>query len=123
MEGEPSDDRIRLAEPMAALSLATDLGLGRPLEYELGVCLGALELAERVGCPPEECSEVYYVALLAHVGCTSAAGHLASWAGGDDIHFQQSAQVLGPMSEPAEDVRHLVRRLPTTGLCTSASAW
>ena len=35
---------------MAALSLATDLGLGQPLEHELGVCLSALELADRLGC-------------------------------------------------------------------------
>jgi hypothetical protein len=50
-------DRIRLAELMAALSLATDLGLGRPLEHELGVCLAALELADRLGCSPEERSD------------------------------------------------------------------
>ena len=95
---------------MAALSLATDLGLGQPLEHELGVCLSALELADRLGCGEEECSDVYYVALLAHVGCTAAAPHFASWVGGDEIHFQRGAQVLGPASEPSEDVRYLVRR-------------
>jgi HD-GYP domain-containing protein (c-di-GMP phosphodiesterase class II) len=105
------DDRIRLAELMAALSLATDLGLGQPLEHELGVCLSALELAERLGCDPEERSDVFYVALLAHAGCTAAAPYFASWVGGDEIHFQRGAQVLGPASEPAEDVRYLVRRL------------
>jgi HD-GYP domain-containing protein (c-di-GMP phosphodiesterase class II) len=105
------DDRIRLAELMAALSLATDLGLGQPLEYELGVCLSALELADRLGCTPEECSDVYYVALLAHVGCTAAAPDFASWVGGDEIHFQSGVQVLGPASEPSEDMRYLVRRL------------
>jgi len=106
----PTGDRIRLAELMAALSLATDLGLGRPLERELGICLSALELADRLGCPPETRADVYYVALVAHIGCTAAARHLASWVGGDDIHFQSSAQLLGPMSEPAEDLRFFVRR-------------
>ena len=67
------DGQIRLAELMAALSLATDLGLGRPLEYELGVCLSALELADRLGCSSEERSDVYYLALLIHLGCTAAA--------------------------------------------------
>jgi HD-GYP domain-containing protein (c-di-GMP phosphodiesterase class II) len=105
------DDQIRLAEPIAALSLATDLGLGQPLEHELGVCLAALELAERLGCSAEERSDVYYVALLAHVGCTAAAPYIASWVGGDEIRFQRGAQVLGPASEPSEDVPHLVRRL------------
>ena len=106
-----ADDEIRLAELIAALSLATDLGLGQPLEHELGVCLSALELAERLGCAPEERSDVYYVALLAHVGCTAAAPYFAGWVGGDEIHFQSGVQVLGPASAPAEDIRYLVRRL------------
>ncbi|HET8754650.1 MAG TPA: HD domain-containing phosphohydrolase [Solirubrobacteraceae bacterium] len=96
---------------MASLSLATDLGLGRSLEHELGVCLSALELAERLGCGADERSAVYYVALLAHVGCTAAASHFAGWAGGDDIRFQSGAQALGPAAEPAEAIRYLVRRL------------
>jgi len=111
VQGSPSDDRIRLAEPMAALSLATDLGLGRPLEHELGVCLAALELADRLGCDAAERSEVYYVALLAHVGCTGAAPYFASWAGGDEIHFQSAMLGLGIASEPVEDLRHLARHL------------
>ncbi len=111
MQAVGSDDQIRLAEVMASLSLATDLGLGQPLEHELGVCLSALELANRLGCSAVECSEVYYVALLAHIGCTAAAPYFASWVGGDEIHFQSGVQVLGPASEPAEDIRYLVRRL------------
>ena len=111
MGAAPGDDRIRLAELMAALSLATDLGLGQPLEHELGVCLAALELANGLGCSPEERSEVYYVALLVHVGCTAAAPYFASWVGGDEIRFQSGVQVLGPASEPSEDLRYLVRRL------------
>ena len=111
MQSVGSDDQIRLAEVMASLSLATDLGLGQPLERELGVCLSALGLADRLGCSADECSEVYYVALLAHIGCTAAAAYFASWVGGDEIHFQSGVQVLGPASEPAEDIRYLVRRL------------
>ncbi|MDP9188408.1 MAG: HD domain-containing protein [Actinomycetota bacterium] len=111
MEWVRADDGIRLAELMAALSLATDLGLGRPLEHELGICLAALELAERLGCSVDESSDVYYVALLAHVGCTGAASYLAGWVGGDEIHFQSGVQVLGPASEPSEDLRYLVRHL------------
>jgi len=111
MAAAPSDGQIRLAELMAALSLATDLGLGRPLEHELGVCLSALELADRVGCTPEERSDVYYVALLVHLGCTAAASDFASWVGGDEIHFHRGAHILGPASEPSENVRYLARWL------------
>ena len=111
MDAPRPESHIRLAELMAALSLATDFGLGRPLEQELGVCLSALELADRLGCSAEERSEVYYVALLAHVGCTAAAPYLASWVGGDEIHFQSTGQVLGPASQPLEDLAFMVRRL------------
>ena len=107
----PADGQIRLAELMAALSLATDLGLGRPLEHELGVCLSAVELADRLGCSPEERSDVYYVALLVHLGCTAAASDFASWVGGDEIHFHRGAYILGPASEPTDAVSFLVRRL------------
>ena len=80
---------------MAALSLATDLGLGRPLEHELGVCLAALELAERLGCAAEERSDVYYVALLAHVGCTGAAPTSRAGSAATTSTSSAGAQVLG----------------------------
>jgi HD-GYP domain-containing protein (c-di-GMP phosphodiesterase class II) len=111
VEAAGPDDQIRPAEVMASLSLATDLGLGRPLEHELGVCLSALELADRLGCSADERADVYYVALLVHVGCTAAAPYFARWVGGDEIRFQSGVQVLGPASEPTEDIRYLVRRL------------
>ena len=110
MDGARSAGSLRLAELMAALSLATDLGLGQPLQHEVGVCLASLELADRLGCSEEERSDVYYVALVAHVGCTGAAAFFAGWAGGDDIHFQRGAQTLGAVSEPSEDLRYFLRR-------------
>lgn len=53
---------------MAALSPATDLGMGQLLEHELGVCLAALELADRLECSAEERSQASYVALLMNLG-------------------------------------------------------
>jgi hypothetical protein len=128
MDAGRPDDHIRLGELMAALSVATDLGLGQPVEHELEVCLSAVELAERLGCTPAESSDVYYVALLAHVGCTAAAPYFASWVGGDEVHFQSSVQDLGPAAEPSEDMRYLGRRfaddrpLPE-GPASSPSSW
>jgi HD-GYP domain-containing protein (c-di-GMP phosphodiesterase class II) len=105
------DDPVRLAELIAALSLATDLGVGQPLEHELGVCLAALEVADRLGCSTEERSETYYIAMLAHVGCTATAPYIARWVGGDEINFQRGATLLGPASEPSEDLAYLIRRV------------
>src|SRR6266851_5169728 len=57
-------DGLRLAELLAALSLATDLGMGQPLEEALRTCLIALSLGDRLGLQPDDLSDVYYVALL-----------------------------------------------------------
>src|SRR5260370_7237485 len=65
--------RLRLAELMAALSLATDLGMGQPLEQALRTCLIAIELAERMGLAQDEISDVFYVSLLRFLGRTADA--------------------------------------------------
>src|SRR3954447_15268849 len=73
--------RLRLAELIAALSLATDLGLGMPQEHVLRECRIALGLAERVDVDDDERAAVYYVALLAWVGCTADSHELAAQFG------------------------------------------
>ena len=60
---------IRLAELMSALSLATDLGMGQPLEYALCVCVLSVRLGEALGLVESDLREVYYLALLRHIGC------------------------------------------------------
>jgi hypothetical protein len=66
------------------LSLAIDLGLGLPMEHALRSCLIALRLAERAGLDEAERAVVYYVGLLAWVGCHADAYEQAAWFG-DDI--------------------------------------
>jgi HD-GYP domain-containing protein (c-di-GMP phosphodiesterase class II) len=75
---------VRLAELVAALSLAVDLGLGQPMEHLLRSCLIAVRLADRVGLGENERAVVYYVALLGWVGCHADAHEQAAWFG-DDI--------------------------------------
>ena len=100
--------RLRLAELMAALSLATDLGMGQPLEQALRTCLLAIELAARMGLAKDEISEVFYVALLRFIGCTVDAHELAEIFGGDDIASRRaSALVVG--GSPVEIGRELLK--------------
>src|SRR5918997_3925305 len=82
--------RLRLAELIAALSLATDLGLGFPQEHVLRQCRIALGLGERVGVDEAERAAVYYVAMLAWVGCTADSYELAAHFG-DEIAFRADA--------------------------------
>jgi HD-GYP domain-containing protein (c-di-GMP phosphodiesterase class II) len=75
---------IRAAEVVAALSLATDLGTGQPLEHALRTAAIAVRLGELAGASARELADAYYVALLHSAGCTWD-GHEATLAYGDDI--------------------------------------
>lgn len=78
---------VRLAELIAALSLATDLGLGEPMEHVLRSCLISMRLGERIGLTDAERGEVYYVSLLAWVGCMSDSTEMSALFG-DDIAWR-----------------------------------
>ncbi|WP_195908068.1 HD domain-containing phosphohydrolase [Nostocoides sp. HKS02] len=89
----------RLAELVAALSLATDLGMGQPMEQGLRTCLVAVALADLAGADAEMLAEVYYAALLRFLGCTADAHDTAVSVGGDDIALRRAiAPVLGGSS-------------------------
>ena len=79
--------QVRLAEVVGALSLATDVGMGSPLELGLGTCLVARRLADELGCTPAEQRRVYWVALLRHIGCTAGSHEFAALVG-DEIEFR-----------------------------------
>ena len=100
----------RLAELAVALSLATDLGTGQPLEQGLRTCWLSLKVAEALGLEAATRSGVYHVALLRFLGCTSDASEAAALAGGDDMAFNA---LFGPMlnAQPGEGLRFLVRHL------------
>jgi HD-GYP domain-containing protein (c-di-GMP phosphodiesterase class II) len=75
----------RLAEVLATLSLAADLGLGQSTEHMLRQSLIALRLAERLGLGDDEQTVVYYGSLLAWVGCHVDAYEQAKWFGDDTV--------------------------------------
>src|SRR5262245_44179705 len=75
---------LRLAELLASVSLATDLGTGQPAGHALRTCTVGAALAEEMGCGPEEIRTVHQFALLRFLGCTSDAAETAALVGGDD---------------------------------------
>ena len=82
-EASPAGERVRAAEVIAALSLATDFGIGVPLEHGLHSTLIAMRLGERLGVDAETASQTYYACLLFYVGCTANAD-IAAEIFGDD---------------------------------------
>ncbi len=96
---------LRLAELIASLSLATDLGLGLPMEHALRTCLIAMRLAECAGLDESRRVVVYYVGLLASVGCHANAHEQAALFG-DDIAFKADVY----MAEAGPEMRDVVMR-------------
>ncbi len=125
---EPASERVRLAELIAALSLATDLGIGVPLEHGLHSTLLAMRLADRLGVDAHSATQTYFACQLFYVGCTADADVAAELFGGDDAltthgtpnRFGSRAQaaagilraIAPPGSPPTVRARQLARGLP-----------
>lgn len=97
---ERAEQPIRAAELVAALSVATDLGTGQPLEHAIRTAVLAVRLGELAGASAEDLADTYYVALLHASGCTSN-GHEASQLFGDDIAHRAAFYLVDP-TNPAE---------------------
>jgi HD-GYP domain-containing protein (c-di-GMP phosphodiesterase class II) len=121
-------ERIRAAEVIAALSLATDLGIGVPLEYGLHSTLLAMRLADRLKVDAQTATQTYYACQLFYVGCTANADIAAELFGADDAlttyatgsRFGSRAEmtagllraVAPPGGAPIVRAGQLARRLP-----------
>lgn len=114
--GDVQDTGVRLAEFVASLSLATDLGLGLPQEHLLRQTLVALRLASMEGFSDEELGVVYYVSLLAWVGCIADSHEMARWFG-DDVRLRADSYAVDKVGMPMAlfMLRHLDSGRPWTG--------
>ncbi len=111
-----------LAELLGVLSLATDLGMGQPMEHMLRQCLIALRLSERMGLDESARGVVYYTSLLAWVGCNVDAYEQAKWFGDEPLGSQDSrwspAALVATRRSPPGCAG---RRVPDRAGCHSAS--
>src|SRR5436309_1990005 len=89
------EQSIRAAELVGALSLATDLGTGQPLEHALRTAVLAVRLGELAGASDAELADTYYVALLHGSGCTSNS-HEATQLFGEDIMHRAAFFLIDP---------------------------
>jgi HD-GYP domain-containing protein (c-di-GMP phosphodiesterase class II) len=125
---EPStgQERVRTAELVAALCLATDLAMGFPFEHGLHATQVAARLGDRLGIDAETASDTYYACLLSYCGCTADAEIAAEIFGGDlSAHFvpvlfgsqrEMMAGILRALAPPDRPASaraiEIVRRLP-----------
>lgn len=104
------ENSLRLAELLAAVSLATDLSHDVPAESALRDALLAVELARLAGWSDADVSDVYYLALLYHMGCTGAIAAQSRLGGGDDINVRHWMSEVDYADRP-ELMRIVVTRL------------
>src|SRR5437899_167184 len=81
MRSRTGDSGVHLAELMAALSIATDLGMGQPLDSALCSCVVAMRLGEALGLDDDTLRDVYYQALLRYIGCNADTYAMAALFG------------------------------------------
>ncbi len=115
--GDPHDQGgsgVRLAELVAAFSLATDLGFGQPMEHVLRSWLIAARMSERIELEVDARSSLYYVITLAMVGCVAETPELAQWFG-DDIAFRRDGYGVDLVGLPKQAfaMRHVALGSPS----------
>jgi hypothetical protein len=93
--GEFADAPPRRAELVAALSLATDLGTGQPLNHALRTCTLATHFGGEIGLNQAELGVVYYVALLRGAGCVADSTEVAARFG-DEIAANTAISQIDP---------------------------
>src|SRR5215208_2371305 len=95
MRPRATNSGVRLAELMAALSIATDLGMGQPLETALCTCVVAMRLGEALNLDADTLHDVYYQALLRYIGC-NADTHTLAAVFGDDVALRRDFAPVDP---------------------------
>jgi HD-GYP domain-containing protein (c-di-GMP phosphodiesterase class II) len=99
MRSRVADSGVRLAELMAALSIATDLGMGQPLESALRSCVVAMRLGEALNLDGDTLRDVFYQALLRYIGCNAETYALAALMG-DELALRRDFAAVDPGRPP-----------------------
>lgn len=99
---------VRVAELMACLSVATDLGMGRPPDYAVTTCVAAMRLGEALGFGTATMRDVYYESLLRYIGANADTHWFASLYG-DELLFRAEYSQLD-LRRDGLAVRDLIQR-------------
>jgi len=113
MSDWPEVGGVRIAELVATLSYAADLGLGQPMEHCMRQTVIALRLADLVAASDRDREATYYLGLLMNVYCHADAAEQARWFG-DDLSFKGDTFELYGMGT-AQTISLLLRRIGSHG--------
>ena len=107
------DASVRIAELVATLSYAADLGLGQPMDHCLRQTVIALRLADLAEADEGEREATYYLGLLMNTYCHADASEQARWFA-DEISFKSDSYEMLSMST-VQTAAFLLRRLGSHG--------
>jgi HD-GYP domain-containing protein (c-di-GMP phosphodiesterase class II) len=100
---------VRRVEIVAALSLATDLAIGQPVEFALRSCSLAVALADAARFDQESLRQVYYQSLLRYIGCNADTEAQAALLGDEMIMRHEFALI--DQGNPREVLSVVLRAL------------
>jgi HD-GYP domain-containing protein (c-di-GMP phosphodiesterase class II) len=95
-ELNPQSSSIRMVELISVLALGADLGMGQPMDHAMRQCVLARRIGQRLGLRRSEESVIYYVSLIAWVGCHIDAYEQAKWFG-DDLALKGGFREVDPV--------------------------
>ena len=104
---------VKIAELVATLSCAADLGLGQPMEHCMRQTTVALRLADAFDLGDEDREATYYLGLLMNSYCHADAAEQARWFG-DDISFKGDGFAVLDMNT-AQMLAFLLRKVGSHG--------
>jgi HD-GYP domain-containing protein (c-di-GMP phosphodiesterase class II) len=104
---------VRLAELVATLSLAADLGLGQPMQHGMRQTVIALRLADALDVDDRDRVAIYYLGLMMSIYCHADASEQAKWFG-DDISFKGDGYEMLDMST-AQTIALILRKVASSG--------
>ena len=113
MAGSPSAGGIRVAELVATVSYAADLGLGQPMSHCMRKTVIALRLADLIEVTDRDREATYYLGLMMNSYCHADATEQARWFG-DDIGMKADGQDIVDMNT-AQMISFLLRRVGSHG--------
>src|SRR5919106_1601828 len=102
----PVPPRVRLADLLAGLSIAIDLGFGLPPETAMRSCLVATRLARAHGLAEADVRDSFFTSLLLHVGCPGFSHETAALFGNELAVTRAAARTN--LADPADYERTLI---------------
>ncbi len=85
---------MALSQLIGGLSYALDIAEGQPPGHAQRSCLIGMRLAEELGLPADERSDLFYALLLKDAGCTANSARMAALFGADDQVAKRSSKFI-----------------------------